>query len=210
MTNDSSVLGYWAGSTTVCPGSLRATKTFLLGSQWPPSLSLALEPARCKPRQRQSIDPVLEDKPSSDIFHRRPISTPITLQPRTFPPKIFLLIYCLVECCEIRGLQKRAGRLRQGVPDLRVRRDLPLQCFDHCVGDPHSHFHTARHPGKGPVAGHTCLFGLICIQQVSHTGKFCHSGQLDSEGLRTDLTFSLSARYILQRGLQCVLSDISY
>lgn len=125
MTNDSSVLGYWAGSTTVCLGSLRATETFLLGSQWPPSLSLALEPARCKPRQRQSVDPVLEDKPSSDIFHRRPISTPITLQPRTFPPKIFLLIYCLVECCEIRGLQKRAGRLRQSVPDLRVRRDLP-------------------------------------------------------------------------------------
>lgn len=47
MTNESSVLGSWAGSTTMCLGSLRATKAFLLGSQWPPSLSLALEPARC-------------------------------------------------------------------------------------------------------------------------------------------------------------------
>lgn len=123
--NESSVLGYWAGSTTMCLGSLGATNTFLLGSQRPPSLSPALEPSRCKPRQHQFVDPVLEDKPSSDIFHRRPISTPITLQPRTFPPKICLLIYCLLECCEIRGLQKRAGRLRQGMPDLRVQRDAP-------------------------------------------------------------------------------------
>lgn len=62
---------------------------------------LALEPARCRPRQYQFFKSVLGDKPLPDAFHRGPISTPITLQPRTFPPKIFLLIYCLSESCEL-------------------------------------------------------------------------------------------------------------
>jgi hypothetical protein len=146
-------------------------------------LGLPLEPARCRSRQHQSFKRVLGDKPSFDVFCRGPISTPITLQPRTFPRKIFLLIYCL-SAVSYEGC-RRGRETEAGCTGLRVLTDAPCWVLIAAA----SRKRTCHWPHL-PIRINLYSAGVTC-------GRVMPVEQLVSEGLRIDLTFSLSTRYIL-------------